>query len=308
MKISLNGKQIWVNYHHLYYFFVVVNEGSLLNASRLLLIGQPSLSSQIKQFELNLGVELFDRTHKRLTLTREGKITHGYAEKIFKMGEEMMSALLPKSVNQEVRIGISENISKNAVLSICKSVMSDPLTSVNISRGNADELIKELNSKKLDYLITNYAPSTMEAPGIMTRKIENSPIVICGKPAFKHLAKGFPESINHAPFMLPLPGSSIRNKLEAYFKKNKVNVKLIGESKDISIQKLITLEGIALIAVPLSSVKEYLDRKELVEIGRPENLMEEVYLLSNNHSPIEIDLRILTQDAFETEVTGAILI
>ena len=287
MKIAVNGKQIWVNYHHLYYFYVVVNEGSLSNASRVLLIGQPSLSSQIRQFEQTLGLDLFDRTHKKHVLTAAGKITHQFAEKIFKLGQEMVEALQPRLENQEIKIGIFDNISKHSMIDICKIFINGSSSSLNISRGKSTDLIKELNHRNLDYLITNYPPSPLEAPGIVMSKIESSPIIICGTPLFQHLIQDFPRSLDQAPFILPLPGSAQRIQLENFFSMNGIKTKLVGESKDFSIQKLITLEGLALMAAPLSSVQTSLERKELVEIGRPEHLSEELYLLSNLSAPIE---------------------
>lgn len=126
-----------------------------------------------------------------------------------------------------------------------------------------------MNQRDLDYLITDYALSSHEAPGIVMTKIESSPVIICGTPAFQDLISGFPGSLDHAPFMLPLPGSSQRTQLDTFFEANKLKIKLVGESKDFSIQKLIAIEGLALMAAPLSSVQSCLDRKELVELGRP---------------------------------------
>ena len=56
---------------HLSYFMSVVEHGSINAASRELLIGQPSLSRQIRKLERDLGVQLFSRGH-RLDLTPIG--------------------------------------------------------------------------------------------------------------------------------------------------------------------------------------------------------------------------------------------
>ena len=41
----------WLNYHHLYYFYVIATEGGVTEASRKLRLAQSTLSSQLKQFE-----------------------------------------------------------------------------------------------------------------------------------------------------------------------------------------------------------------------------------------------------------------
>ena len=47
--------QKWLNYHHLYYFKVIATTGSIAKASEVLLVGQPALSSRLKQLETALG-------------------------------------------------------------------------------------------------------------------------------------------------------------------------------------------------------------------------------------------------------------
>jgi LysR family transcriptional activator of nhaA len=93
MFATLKGKTIWLNYHHLYYFFTVVNEGNLAKASQKLLIGQSTLSTQLRIFEETLGVQLFDRQKNKLELTESGRKAHSFAAQIFKTGEDMVSAL-----------------------------------------------------------------------------------------------------------------------------------------------------------------------------------------------------------------------
>jgi LysR family transcriptional activator of nhaA len=51
----------WINYHHLFYFKTIAEEGTVSKAAEKLRLGQPTLSAQLKQFEENLGVQLFER-------------------------------------------------------------------------------------------------------------------------------------------------------------------------------------------------------------------------------------------------------
>ena len=54
------------------YFLTVAKEQSFTNAAEQLHITQPTLSRQLANFEDELGVNLFDRTGKHITLTDEG--------------------------------------------------------------------------------------------------------------------------------------------------------------------------------------------------------------------------------------------
>ena len=57
-----------LNYHHLYYFWRVANEGNLTRVAKKLHVSQSALSSQIKALEDSAGITLFDRAGRSLTL------------------------------------------------------------------------------------------------------------------------------------------------------------------------------------------------------------------------------------------------
>ena len=75
----------WMNLHHLKYFLTIVEEGSISAASKKLLVGQPALSVQLKNFEEWIGMKLFDRIGKRLVITPSGEYVLKYAREIRKL-------------------------------------------------------------------------------------------------------------------------------------------------------------------------------------------------------------------------------
>jgi LysR family transcriptional regulator, transcriptional activator of nhaA len=78
--------ETWINYHHLFYFKVIAEEGSVSRAAEKLRLGQPTLSAQLRQLEESLGVRLFERRHKKLILTEQGKVALEYSKNIFRTG------------------------------------------------------------------------------------------------------------------------------------------------------------------------------------------------------------------------------
>ena len=94
------------NYHHLYYFYTVARMGGISKARGELRLAQPTLSSQIKQFENFLNVKLFEREGKKLVLTDEGRSILSYAAEIFDTGKELIAHLGDISPRGRPRIQI----------------------------------------------------------------------------------------------------------------------------------------------------------------------------------------------------------
>ncbi|MEV4643332.1 LysR family transcriptional regulator [Saccharopolyspora sp. NPDC049357] len=64
------------------YFLAVVDHGGITRAAQALYIAQPSLSQAIRTLERELGVELFDRSGRQLTLSSDGEAFAGPARNI----------------------------------------------------------------------------------------------------------------------------------------------------------------------------------------------------------------------------------
>ena len=62
------------------YFLAVVREESITKAAEALHITQPTLSRQLSQMEDEVGVRLFDRGTRKITLTNEGILLRRRAE------------------------------------------------------------------------------------------------------------------------------------------------------------------------------------------------------------------------------------
>src|ERR1044071_6138591 len=91
--ISDGSEMRTLNFNHLYYFWVVARTGSVTGASRQLHLTQPTLSTQIKQLERELGAPLFARTGRQMVLPVTGQLVMPHAEKMCRVCEDLPDAI-----------------------------------------------------------------------------------------------------------------------------------------------------------------------------------------------------------------------
>jgi LysR family transcriptional activator of nhaA len=272
----------WVNYHHLLYFKTIAIEGGIAKAAKKLRLGQPTLSTQMKQFEDRLGHELFDRSKRQLQLTEAGRMVLGYASEIFKLGDEMVDSLGDQHVagKIQVQIGAMDTVPKHLTLKVFHKAQSAFDCVVSISEGHGDELLRELRAHRLDLVISNYSPPVGEAAGFYAKCIERMPVVICGAAKFSNLKRGFPASLNGQPFVMPSLQSKLRHEVEHFLKLSDIHVNTIAEVQDTSLQKLMGSHGDGLIPIALPAAEELIADKELINIGTLQDVHEELWLVA----------------------------
>ncbi len=78
-----------MNILHMKYAYEVARAGSLSKAAEELLIAGPNISRSIKELEADLGITIFERTTRGMTLTPEGEEFMRYAKGILSQIEEV---------------------------------------------------------------------------------------------------------------------------------------------------------------------------------------------------------------------------
>jgi len=76
------------------YVIEVANRGSMNEAAKRLFISQPSLSNAIKDLEEEIGITIFERTNKGISLSKEGAEFLGYARQVIEQAELLESRYL----------------------------------------------------------------------------------------------------------------------------------------------------------------------------------------------------------------------
>lgn len=71
------------------YAIEIANSGSMNEAAKRLFVSQPSLSNAIKELESELGITIFERNNRGISISAEGMEFLGYARQIIEQTEFM---------------------------------------------------------------------------------------------------------------------------------------------------------------------------------------------------------------------------
>ena len=92
-------------------FVWIARLGSFRAAAPRVYTSQPSVSSRIASLEHELGVKLFDRTGRQVSLTAKGRDLLDYAERLLALrGEMLQSVADPGAIRGTIRLGVAETI------------------------------------------------------------------------------------------------------------------------------------------------------------------------------------------------------
>ncbi|NLV47668.1 MAG: LysR family transcriptional regulator [Clostridiaceae bacterium] len=86
----------------LQYIIKIVACGSITEASKQLFMTQPSLSAAVKELETELGIEIFYRTSKGITLSADGSEFLSYARQIIEQTELMEQRYMGKRPSKQL--------------------------------------------------------------------------------------------------------------------------------------------------------------------------------------------------------------
>lgn len=91
-------------------FVAIADTGSFSSAANAVFRTPSAVSMQIKKLEEQLGVAVFDRDARSVTLTSDGEILLGYARRLLALNREAVSKFVAPTVTGVVRLGSPDDI------------------------------------------------------------------------------------------------------------------------------------------------------------------------------------------------------
>ena len=258
-----------LNYHHLYYFWIVAREGGISHASDTLDVSPSTISAQISKLESAHRVKLFDRVGRNLRLSEVGHIAFRYAEEIFALGREMTHAIHGWSTSgpQLLQVGVADAVPKLAAARLLRPAQEQHSDIRVICREDTPErLLAELAVHQLDMVLLDSPVDPLLPIRAVDHLLARWRIAFFGKPELiADRLQDFPLSLEEAPVLLPTAESAMRRSLDRWFEQNGVAPRIVGEFEDSALMKSFSESGVGLFPSPAGLASE-IERQHEVEL------------------------------------------
>lgn len=137
------------------YFLATAQELNMTRAAEKLLVSQPALSRQIADLEDELGVKLFIRKPRQLTLTPAGQYLQEQAKEILTLSEKTKRNLQSTAIiSGDLTIAGGESIAMQRIVNVMSNIVQDyPTVKIHILSGDYQFAEKRLNTGTVDFAV-----------------------------------------------------------------------------------------------------------------------------------------------------------
>ncbi|SEN32510.1 transcriptional regulator, LysR family [Roseovarius tolerans] len=133
----------------------VTDHGGVTRAAAMLNLTQSAVSMQIKRLEEMLGLALFDRGNRRVSLTASGEQLVRYARRILALNDEAVGRLTEDLYEGELRLGVPHDIVYPVVPRVLKQFNAAyPRVNVHLRSSSTVKLREEFARGEVDLILT----------------------------------------------------------------------------------------------------------------------------------------------------------
>jgi len=283
-------------------FLAVASAGSLSAAARQLDVVPMQVSRRIAALEEDLGVRLFHRTTRSLTLTAEGEGFLPYARTLVDAEATARAELspLPKSASGVLRMTAPSGFGQSVVLPMLSRLLEEN-PELHIDLDLSDRQV-DIVGQGLD-LALRIAP--LEDSELIAKKVTANPRLICAAPAYlkKH---GVPKSVAELDAHRCVGLNAVRRwplVVDGVMTRRRVEAAVTTTSVEASITAAV--QGLGLAMLTYWDVFRQLSDQSLVQVHLQDAAMEDLsvwaVIPSRQYVPNRVNVFLA---ALEREIAG----
>jgi len=273
-----------LNFRHLFYFWTIAREGSIVRAAELLDLTPQTLSGQLATFESALGGALFRRANRSLQLTDFGRMVLGYADEMFQTAQALSDVLSqpPEERPLSLAIGIAASIHKLIAYHLAEPALRlKREVRLSCRSGDPDELLRRLAQRQLDLVLTDRQPESSEAGRFRTYRLASSSMSLFAAPELAAAIRPrFPASLDGKPFLANSIKAPYVTALMNWFVSQSIRVKVVAEVDDSALIKVFGRQGLGYFAAPSAISDEVCRQYQVEHIARIAEVRDTLYAVT----------------------------
>ena len=158
--------------------------------------------------------------------------------------------------------------------------------------GRFEALCSDLVQHSVDVVLAE-RPGGQGTAHLQVAKLLTYPVRIFASPVLKaKYQDNFPQSLQHAPFLMPSRNNVLRLKLEHWLESVGVEVTVVGEFDDLALLETFGRAGLGLFAVPALLIEDVVRDNTLVHMGDAQGVVEDFFAFTHprnlNHPALKL--------------------
>jgi DNA-binding transcriptional LysR family regulator len=248
-------------------FAAVARHQSFARAAAELHLTAPAVSMQIKELEDDIGLPLFERAARNVSLTMPGEYLLVYVRRILatlKEAEDAMARLKGAETGR-ITIGMVSTAKYFLPRLLAKFRAEHRGVEMQISVGNREQLAKQLRDAEVDLAVMGRPPRELDTRG---EPFAAHPHGIVAAPEHPLASKrGIPPSaLGAEEFIVREPGSGTRAAMEIFFREHRIAPPQIMEMSSNETIKQAVIANMGLAFLSLHTCGLELETKQLVAL------------------------------------------
>jgi LysR family transcriptional regulator, transcriptional activator of nhaA len=248
-------------------------------------LAHPTISGQIHKLEEALGEKLFARKGRNLVLTDAGRVAFRYADEIFSLGRELLDSVKGRATGRELRlvVGVSDVLAKSVVHRVLEPAfgLEERVRIICRQTRSPQAFMTELAAHTVDVVLSD-SPAGSGAPvRAFSHQLGECGLAFFAAPSLaRSYRRGFPNSLDGAPFLLPPSDSTLRRALNEWFDTRELRPRIVAELDDAALANIFGEAGLGIFAAPTVVEKEVRQRYKVHIVGRTKEIRQRFYAIS----------------------------
>lgn len=248
--------------NQLHVFVKVVECQSVTKAAEHLHMTQPAVSIQLKNFQDQFEIPLFEVISRRMHITSFGEEVAASAKEILFQADLLRSKALKFKGELTGTLKISVVSTGKYVIPFFLKPFLDlnPGVDLQMDVTNKELVVESLGRNEIDFALVSILPERLNVDSIPL--LENS-LYLIGDYSFSNTKKSAINELAKYPLIMREPGSGTRQRMEQFLKTHQVKLDRKLELTSNEAVKQAVKAGLGLSIMPLIGLKHELEAGEL---------------------------------------------